>query len=146
MDHSLVFSSSVECSGGGMNSLRVRCAFLLVALLAFAGSATAQTTRGSIAGTVRDAQGAAVPGATIELISPRRGDTQVTTSNETGDFVFLNLLPDTYTLKVSMESFKTSERENVVLNVADRLSVGVIELAVGALSETVTVTTRVTEV
>jgi hypothetical protein len=129
-----------------MRSLRALCALLFVALLVPAGSAAAQTTRGSIAGTIRDAQGAAVPGATIELISPRRGDTQATTSNETGDFVFLNLLPDTYTLKVSMESFKTVERENVVLNVADRLSVGVIELSVGALTETVTVTSRVTEV
>ena len=35
------------------------------------GSAVAQTTRGSVAGTIRDAQGAAVPGATIELRSPR---------------------------------------------------------------------------
>ena len=57
------------------------------------GNAVAQTTRGSMAGTVRDAQGAAVPGATIELTSPRRNDTQVTTANEAGDFVFLNLLP-----------------------------------------------------
>ena len=110
------------------------------------GNAAAQTTRGSLAGTVRDAQGAAVPGATVELTSPRRNDTQVTTANEAGDFVFLNLLPDTYNLKVTMDSFKTIERSNVVLNAADRLSVGVITLELGAVSETVNVTTRVVEV
>ena len=55
------------------------------------GSALAQSTRGSVAGTVRDGQGAAVPGATVELTSPRRNDTQVATANESGDFVFLNL-------------------------------------------------------
>ena len=87
--------------------------------------AVAQSTRGSVAGTVRDGQGAAVPGATVELTSPRRNDTQVTTANEAGDFVFLNLLPDTYNLKVTMDSFKTVEQSNVVLNAADRLSLGV---------------------
>jgi hypothetical protein len=122
--------------------LAVVCGVLSIGI----GGATAQTTTGSIAGTIRDGQGGAVPGATIELLSPRRGDTQVATSNESGDFVFLNLVPDTYRLKVTMESFKTVERENVVLNVGDRLSVGIIELAVGALTETVTVTSRVTEV
>ena len=92
------------------------------------------------------AQGAAVPGATVELTSPRRNDTQVTTANEAGDFVFLNLLPDNYNLKVTMDSFKTVEQSNVVLNAADRLSVGVITLELGAVSETVNVSTRVVEV
>jgi len=110
------------------------------------GSALAQSTRGSVAGTVRDGQGAAVPGATVELTSPRRNDTQVATANESGDFVFLNLLPDTYNLKVSMDSFKTVEQANVIVNAADRLSLGVITLELGAVTETVTVSTRVVEV
>src|SRR5262245_8871548 len=111
-----------------------------------AGSALAQATRGSVAGTVRDAQGAAVPGATVELTSPRRNDTQVATANEAGDFVFLNLLPDTYSLKVTMDSFKTVEQSNVVVNANDRLSVGTITLELGTVAETVTVNTRVVEV
>jgi hypothetical protein len=126
-----------------------RVAFTAIAFLGpflLTAAATAQTTRGSIAGTVRDAQGAALPGATVELTSARRGDTQATTSNEAGDFVFLNLLPDTYTLKVTMASFKTLERENVVLNATDQLSVGNITLELGAITETVTVTSRTVEV
>ena len=111
-----------------------------------AGSALAQSTRGSVAGTVRDGQGAAVPGATVELTSPRRNDTQVATANEAGDFVFLNLLPDTYNLKVTMDSFKTVEQSNVVVNANDRLSVGIITLELGTVAETVTVSTRVVEV
>jgi hypothetical protein len=125
-----------------VRTLAIACAAVLAAVV----STGAQGTLGSVAGTIRDAQGAAVPGATVELTSPRRGVTQVATSNESGDFVFLNLQPDTYRLKVAMESFKTVERENVVVNAADRLSVGIIELALGALTETVTVTSRVTEV
>ena len=109
-------------------------------------SARAQSTRGSVAGTIRDAQGAAVPGATVELTSPRRNDTQVATANEAGDFLFLNLQPDTYRLKVTMDSFKTLEQDTVVVNAADRLSLGVLTLELGAVSETVTVSTRVVEV
>ena len=109
-------------------------------------SARAQSTRGSVAGTIRDAQGAAVPGATVELTSSRRNDTQVATANEAGDFLFLNLLPDTYRLKVTMDSFKTLEKDTVVVNAADRLSLGVLTLELGAVSETVTVSTRVVEV
>jgi Carboxypeptidase regulatory-like domain len=123
-----------------------RATAFVVACLLGGAAGVAQTTRGSVAGSIRDAQGAAVPGATVEMISVRRGDSQVTTSNESGDFVVLNLLPDTYRLKVTMDSFKTVERENVVLNAADRLSVGIITLELGALSETVTVTSRVVEV
>ena len=115
-------------------------------VIGIGSGAMAQSTRGSVAGTVRDGQGAAVPGATIELTSPRRNDAQVTTANEAGDFVFLNLLPDTYNLKVTMDSFKTVEQANVVVNAADRLSLGVITLELGAVSETVTVSTRVVEV
>jgi hypothetical protein len=125
---------------------RALVASAVVMLAMGSGNAVAQTTRGSLAGTVRDGQNAAVPGATIELTSPRRNDTQVTTANESGDFVFLNLLPDTYNLKVTMDSFKTVEQSNVVLNAADRLSVGVITLELGAVSETVNVSTRVVEV
>ena len=91
-------------------ALRCAAAAVLTCLIGWAATVAAQTTRGSIAGTIRDPQGAGIPGATIELTSPRRGDTQATTSNEAGDFVFLNLLPDTYRLKVTMSSFKTVER------------------------------------
>ena len=110
---------------------------LATCVLGGAMTAGAQTTRGSVAGTVRDSQGAAVPGATVELTSPRRGDTQVSTTNDAGDFAFQNVLPDTYTLKLTMDSFKTVERENVVVNAADRQSVGTIVMEVGALTETV---------
>jgi hypothetical protein len=125
-----------------------RMGWALVAAVWLTGAATAgaQSTRGSVAGTVRDAQGAAVPGATVEVTSVRRADTQSTTTNAEGDFVILNLLPDTYRLKITMDSFKTFDRENVVLNANDRLSVGVVSLELGAVTETVTVSSRVVEV
>ncbi len=64
----------------------------LVVVAGLAGSASAQITTGVLAGTVKDAQGGVVPGATVTLIS----DTQATKSapvvtSGTGDFVFPNV-------------------------------------------------------
>jgi hypothetical protein len=125
---------------------RFGSALAAAAWLASGAGAAAQSTRGSVAGAVRDAQGAAVPGATVELTSVRRNDTQSTTTNDEGDFVIPNLLPDTYRLKITMDSFKTFDRENVILNANDRLSIGTVTLELGAVTETVTVSSRIVEV
>jgi hypothetical protein len=127
----------------------LRGAWRLVAagtFLACALDAQAQTTRGSIAGSVRDQQGGRIPGATVEVTNVRRDDTQKTITNGEGDFVILNLLPDTYRLKVTIDGFKTYEGENVVLNANDRLTVGVITLELGTMSETVVVASSPVEV
>ena len=46
------------------------CLALLVSVLAFSWSALAQETTGGIQGTVKDPQGAVIPGATVEVSSP----------------------------------------------------------------------------
>ena len=114
--------------------------------LACALDARAQTTRGSIAGSVRDQQGGRLPGALVEVTNVRRDDTQKTITNGEGDFVILNLLPDTYRVKVTIDGFKSYEGENVVLNANDRLTVGVITLELGTMSETVVVASSPIEV
>jgi len=119
--------------------------FVLAALLAAAAAVQAQTTSGSIAGTVHDSQGGAVPGVTVTLINNQRGDQLAVTTQDTGYFTFPQVQPGTYTLRVSLEGFKTIERTNVVLNANDKLNAGIVTLEVGALAETVSVTSRVTE-
>ena len=125
-------------------------ALLLLALIAVALAAAttvhAQTTRGSIAGTVHDNQGAAIPGASVTIVSVRRGDEVTVATNEAGDFIVPNLLPDTYTIKITMDGFKAFERQDVVLTANERLNAGTMTLELGALQETVTVTSRVVEV
>ncbi len=74
-----------------------------------AASAAAQATA-TIAGTVKDTGGGIVPGATITLISESRGTTIDGLSGATGDFVLTNLPGDTYTVRVTMDGFKTTER------------------------------------
>src|SRR5688500_20343695 len=83
-------------------TLSVVAAALLI--LVAAATASAQITTGTVAGTIKDAQGAVVPGATVVLISEARGtrSAAVATSG-TGDFVFPNVTPDVYTVEVTMD-------------------------------------------
>jgi len=109
-------------------------------LLAGAVTASAQVTTGSIGGTVKDPQGGVIPGATVVLIS----ETQNTKSapvvtNETGDFVFVNVKSDTYTLEVTMDAFKTVRKTGVRLGAAERVSAGVLTIEPGGVAETVEV-------
>ncbi len=80
----------------------------LIVLLFAASPVSAQITTGNVTGTVKDAQGGVVPGATVVLISEARGTkTAPVTTNETGVYVVPNVTADTYTVEVTMDGFKT---------------------------------------
>jgi len=126
--------------------LRAGASAALVALLCAAGSPLeAQTTTASVSGSVADSQGGYLPGASITLISNTQGNELSTFSDAEGNFVFNVVRPDTYTLRVSMEGFKTLERTNVVVNANDRFFTGTVTLDVGQITEAVTVVARVSE-
>ena len=109
--------------------------------LATAGtSVLAQVNTGTVLGTVKDAQGGVIPGATATLISEARGTRSApVVTNENGDFVFANVAADTYTLEVALESFKTSQRAGVAVSPGTRVTVGTLVLEVGGATETVVV-------
>src|ERR1700730_290125 len=90
----------------------------------------AQTTA-TVAGTVKDTQGGVIPGAAVTLLSEARGTSLEAVTNTDGDFVFSNVIGDTYTVKVSMDGFKTSERKGVAVSPGDRVVVGTLALEVG---------------
>ena len=100
-------------------------------IIGFAVFAGAQATNGTVAGTVKDAQGGIIPGATITLISETRGTTFEAQSGATGDFVVSNVPVDTYTVRVSMDGFKTSERKGVRVSAGDRVAIGSAGTATG---------------
>src|SRR6478609_248082 len=110
------------------------------ALIAAAGPASAQVNTGTVLGTVKDNQGGVIPGVTVVLVSEARGtrSTPVVT-NESGDFVFPNVTPETYTVEVSLESFKTLKRSGIAVSPGARLSLGSLTLEVGGAAETVEV-------
>jgi hypothetical protein len=99
-----------------------------------------QLSTGTIAGVVNDAQGAAIPGVTVALTSETKG-TMVApvVTNEAGEFQVPNLAPDTYTVDVSLEGFKSLKRTGVAVSGGDRLALGTLTLEVGSLAETITV-------
>ena len=116
-------------------------ATMFVALAVGTSPAAAQITTGTVTGTIKDAQGGVVPGATVVLISETRGTKLApVVTNETGDFVVPNVTADRYTVEVTMESFKTVRREGITVSGGDRVGVPPITLETGAVAETVTVT------
>jgi hypothetical protein len=87
-----------------------------------------------------------LPGATVTLTSRTQGNVLTAVTDEGGRFVFPIVRPDTYSLKVALQGFKTLERTTLVVNANDRLNAGLITMEVGQLTEEVSVTARVTEV
>jgi outer membrane receptor protein involved in Fe transport len=94
---------------------RVLGAFALC--LAVCGPVYAQRTTGSIVGTVRDASGAVLPGATVSVSGSTIVGTQTTTTNPDGFYRFVNLPPGAYDLTYTMAGFRTVSRKGVRVGV-----------------------------
>src|SRR5262245_6050610 len=109
-----------------------------VLFLFVAQSLQAQTT-GTVVGNVKDAQGAVLPGATVTLISETRGTSLEAPTTGTGDFEFTNVVADRYTIRITLQGFKTTERKNVAVSPGDRVVVGSLVVEIGSIEETVTV-------
>lgn len=100
----------------------------------------AQGITGTINGTVKDASGGVIPGATVTLISETRGTILAPVmTNASGDFVFPNITADIYTVQVEMPSFQTLKRSGVQLSAGARLTLGTLTIAVGGLTDVATV-------
>src|SRR5689334_20049653 len=113
-------------------------AVLVMMLFVCAAPAWAQLTTASIRGTVTDATGAIVPGATVTVKGEQTGFARDTSTNAEGFYSFAELPVGTYTIAVSLSGFKSATRTGIVLNVAD-VRAEDIKLEAGAISESVTV-------
>jgi hypothetical protein len=126
---------------------RARVSFVaaaaLVALLTL--PAAAQDT-GVVMGTIIDASGQVVPGATVTLVSERTLDARTLPSDARGEFAFRAITPGSYTIKVELSGFRSIEQRNNVLNASGQLDVGRLTLEVGTVSETVIVASSGTPV
>jgi hypothetical protein len=120
----------------------MRKACILIACLVLAppvvyAQASAQA---SIAGTVRDASGAVLPGVTVEAASPALIEkVRVATTDGSGQYRIIDLPPGTYSVTFSLAGFGTARREGVELSGAFTATQSV-ELRLGTLEETVVVT------
>jgi hypothetical protein len=108
-------------------------------LLAFPASSFGQAVYGSIIGTVTDPQGAAIPGATVTIKNVRKGTSDTTTTNESGNYSATHLIPDTYSVRVDAKGFKASEQKAVPVS-ADTSARVDMKVELGSAGETVEVT------
>jgi hypothetical protein len=87
--------------------------FLALGTLSFSQSATT-----SLRGTVSDAKGAVVTGATVTLTNAATAFSRTVKTDGEGSYQFLEVPPATYAMTVSAAGFATTRRENVVLQVS----------------------------
>jgi hypothetical protein len=119
---------------------------VVISILAFTAiAAMSQATTGSLRGTVVDASGAVVSGASVTVKNEATGSENKTTTSGEGSFEVSNLLPGTYAVTVEAPNFKRSVSTNV------DVKVGIVNpydarLEAGNVSETVTVTAGTEEI
>lgn len=128
-----------------MKDRLVRCArFVMLALLLALCSTPAfaqATSASSLSGVVLDADGGAIPGATVTVKNNATGVVVEAISNSTGRFAFPGLNAGTYTVTVALTGFKTFVANDVRL-ISSRPGEITAKLEVGALTETVEVKAR----
>jgi len=132
MRNALLRSFAVRVKGLGI-------CLLITFASAVIGLGQAQITTGTIQGTVEDANGAALPGASVEIKNLGTNATTDITTNEDGRFVALQLSPGRYTVSVSKQGFATSVLENVELTVGQAINLPV-SMKVSQVEERVTIT------
>ncbi len=121
----------------GIRILGVVCLVLTASV-----STLSQTTTGRILGSVSDQTGAGVAGATIMITDTQRGIARTVSSDASGEYAAPELQPGVYKVRAEAKGFKTVERINIVVEVAQDLRVD-ISLPAGQVSETVVVTDEV---
>jgi carboxypeptidase family protein/TonB-dependent receptor-like protein len=113
----------------------------LILFLAFCSlpSVFGQSATATLSGTVKDQNGAVVPGTTVTAENKTTGLKRQATTNDEGYFTIPLLPPSGYSVTAQAEGFSPVEVSNVVLNVGDQKALQ-IQLQAGAVSATVQVT------
>jgi hypothetical protein len=106
--------------------------------LSIAFASAQQITTGVIQGTVTDATGAVLPGASVEARNLGTNLTRTATTDADGRYIFLQLQPGTYRVTFTMPGFATLVHENIQLTVGQSLTLPA-SMPVSKVAETVTV-------
>jgi len=118
----------------------VLCLAVLGAAVFFVPTAGVAQDRAAIAGVVKDASGAVMPGVLVEASSPALIEkTRSVVTNNSGQYRIVDLGPGTYEISFTLAGFKVVRRGGIVLegNFTPTLNA---ELQVGSVEETLTVT------
>lgn len=117
----------------GQNRYKIIFGTMTVFLLSLS-AVFGQEFRGTIAGTVTDPGGAVVPAATVTVQNVETNVTNEAQTNESGSFSFPLLQPGRYKVTATAANFTTAVREEVQLNVDDRLTLD-FQLSIGSTTQ-----------
>ena len=119
--------------------MRSASKFLLWAIAVWgAAQLYSQAITGDLTINVTDPNGAQVSGAKLELTNTGEGTTLPGTTNDAGDFVFGQLKPGAYRLKVNAPGFQEQQVNNISIQLGQRAKIDV-RLTLGQVTESVTV-------
>src|SRR5437870_11035798 len=120
---------------------RVGLLAMVLVLFVAALPAFAQLPTGTILGTVKDASGALVPGATVTAQNVETGASRSTLTNETGAYRLAALPVGHYDLRVELAGFKATTQKGLVLSVGDETVLN-FSLEVGTPSQELVVSSE----
>jgi carboxypeptidase family protein len=109
-----------------------------VLLLLAANSGWGQNVYGTIAGTVSDSSGAAIADATVTLTNMDTNEKHNMTTDASGNYTFVNILPGKYKVEAEKSGFKKVVRQPILVQIESGLRVD-LTMQVGAVTETVEV-------
>jgi hypothetical protein len=118
---------------------RFSCVIVVSVLLFSASLLHAQVDTGSISGTVTDASGAVLKGATVTLTNEGTGAELTTTTGDSGTYTFSPVRIGNYTVSATAGGFQKTTQKNLTVNVGTNVLAN-FSLKPGAVSETVEVT------
>src|SRR5216684_2503935 len=116
-----------------------RALWVVVAALLFAADPAAAQTFGQITGIITDPSAGVLVGATITVTNAQTGTTVTQQANASGVYVFPNVQPGIYTVKVEMDGFKSALQSRVELQTQQTIRLD-FRLELGVLSETIEAT------
>lgn len=117
--------------------MQTRSALAALTFLLAVGGLNAQSFS-SLSGTIQDPTGAAVSGASVELVNASTGVKRNTLSDNSGLYSFAQVVPGNYSLLVKAASFAEKQVNNLQLQVNTPATL-VVKLEIGSVSETVQV-------
>jgi hypothetical protein len=135
-----------KVSGSTGQSLSSRLTGIMVVcvmgvLISFANLAFGQTTTGTVTGTVTDAQGAAITGATVVVHNDETGLENTIKTNDAGLYNAPLLQPGTYDVTASQMGFATLQHKGVIVQVGQTIRID-MPMTVASQQSLVTVTTE----
>lgn len=110
-----------------------------VCIALFVSPADSQTINATVRGTVRDAQGAVLPGATITATNPGLGDRRAfDTSGADGTYIITQLPPGTYEVNAELQGFQTQRITSLELTIRQVAQLDIV-LQLAGVEESITV-------